>query len=859
MHSPAQLASTSSKTKYNYSPLHEAVQNGDGQAVITLLKRGADINAQDDEGNTLLHIISSKNNVSASNEADDIEIMQELLATPGCNVTLKNKAGETALHIICKKDIDKWVGIGPALLTLNFGGSIPNSGLTASDEDVEYNQYGNYGTFKASFHKAQQLLDKDKSYANIANNKGQLPVHTLLEGFIGKLSRIAGYDIFKVGTPPVFPDEGVDLLNLLLDNTSNINALDHQGQNFAHLAVKSQFGEVLEILLDRNIKVDAVTKDGRTVLHNLLESKHWSCDEIKALIEKGAKIDKQALLLAQQNDAEEDTIEMLKAALPVNVQDMKIVLSAGEKIDLTQPNVEMLPDEIRKKVANTIQLFLTTIIGNPQGINNASENGADRDAKYYDEEFSDGITISDIENTIKDEKESSDSSSDNSAASSDDEEEVGEGRVEEDIVNSGEFGARSGGTTPIYNRPALSDDVTNFSSIDYTGLQSNSASTRPPKKTISYGSLDALAARQVNQFYEHFINKYVNLYEPDEETQNNNLHLALINRQWKIAEELIEKCPSANINDQNEKGDSYLHLAIYKNDIDLISKLLDKDININLQGKEGSTPLAEALYSQYHDVAKLLMARDADVHVKDVYKNSLLHLTKSVLILKELLELGLEVDSVNSIGATPLVYAIYPWNAKKAQLLLQKGANIEHKVTAPPDHGTCLDHLLTSSFISQHLDSTRIKTCFNTIKVFIAYGARVDQEKLEYFRKSTSPAHLEGVKVVFKTKIIKDILSAKSLPSLKHSDLSINPNDMNELHYQIINASLDKVELTDDWLKLTQGSVSILDDVTNTVLLSSTPEKYFPEESINEDEKNDVTQEAHNTSIEAEIQPIGEV
>ncbi|MCC8398815.1 MAG: palindromic element RPE2 domain-containing protein [Rickettsia endosymbiont of Labidopullus appendiculatus] len=36
------------------------------------------------------------------------------------------------------------------------------------------------------------------------------------------------------------------------------------------------------------------------------------------------------------------------------------------------------------------------------------------------------------------------------------------------MVNSGEFGARSDGATPISNRRATSDDVTNFSSIDYT-------------------------------------------------------------------------------------------------------------------------------------------------------------------------------------------------------------------------------------------------------------------------------------------------------------------------------------------------------------------------------------------------------
>ncbi|MDN3029989.1 MAG: palindromic element RPE2 domain-containing protein [Candidatus Tisiphia sp.] len=36
------------------------------------------------------------------------------------------------------------------------------------------------------------------------------------------------------------------------------------------------------------------------------------------------------------------------------------------------------------------------------------------------------------------------------------------------IVNSGEFGARSNRAKPISNKRATSDDVPNFSSIDYT-------------------------------------------------------------------------------------------------------------------------------------------------------------------------------------------------------------------------------------------------------------------------------------------------------------------------------------------------------------------------------------------------------
>nr|WP_284346794.1 palindromic element RPE2 domain-containing protein [Rickettsia endosymbiont of Oedothorax gibbosus] len=45
------------------------------------------------------------------------------------------------------------------------------------------------------------------------------------------------------------------------------------------------------------------------------------------------------------------------------------------------------------------------------------------------------------------------------------------------MLNSGEFGARSDGATPISNRRATSDNVPNFSSIDYTITKCQSIST----------------------------------------------------------------------------------------------------------------------------------------------------------------------------------------------------------------------------------------------------------------------------------------------------------------------------------------------------------------------------------------------
>ena len=48
------------------------------------------------------------------------------------------------------------------------------------------------------------------------------------------------------------------------------------------------------------------------------------------------------------------------------------------------------------------------------------------------------------------------------------------------IVNSGEFGARNNGSMPISNRRETSDDVTNFSSIDYRTMDAKISDDNSP-------------------------------------------------------------------------------------------------------------------------------------------------------------------------------------------------------------------------------------------------------------------------------------------------------------------------------------------------------------------------------------------
>ncbi|MDR0774432.1 MAG: palindromic element RPE2 domain-containing protein [Rickettsia sp.] len=80
----------------------------------------------------------------------------------------------------------------------------------------------------------------------------------------------------------------------------------------------------------------------------------------------------------------------------------------------------------------------------------------------------------------------------------------------QDIVNSGGFGARSDGATPICNRRATSDDVTNFSSIDYSGIIMLIGSTATGCVIIGFVGIAACKA------YKNFGSKNKNVDHPTE-------------------------------------------------------------------------------------------------------------------------------------------------------------------------------------------------------------------------------------------------------------------------------------------------------------------------------------------------------
>ena len=74
--------------------MHSSIFAGDIDISRLLIERYAEINAQDEENKTPLHLACMLGNLS---------MVKLLMARPECLATLQDKKGDTALHIACSR------------------------------------------------------------------------------------------------------------------------------------------------------------------------------------------------------------------------------------------------------------------------------------------------------------------------------------------------------------------------------------------------------------------------------------------------------------------------------------------------------------------------------------------------------------------------------------------------------------------------------------------------------------------------------------------------------------------------------------------------------------------------------------
>ncbi len=138
-----------------------------------------------------------------------------------------------------------------------------------------------------------------------------------------------------------------------------------------------------------------------------------------------------------------------------------------------------------------------------------------------------------------------------------------------------------------------------------------------------------------------------------------------------MVELLISK--GADVNTKEQMKYSPLHYAAMHGHYEITKLLVDAGANVNAEDSRSRTPLYKAVLAGHKDVAGLLVKNQAYVPFPHLHFAAFMgDLTKVKKIIKE----GVEVDSKDGEGRTPLIFAALGGNRQVVELLVEKGADI---------------------------------------------------------------------------------------------------------------------------------------------------------------------------------------
>lgn len=141
---------------------------------------------------------------------------------------------------------------------------------------------------------------------------------------------------------------------------------------------------------------------------------------------------------------------------------------------------------------------------------------------------------------------------------------------------------------------------------------------------------------------------------------------------------LIES--GADIKNMTLNGKNLLHLAVINRDISVVKFVISLGLDIDSVDEMGWTPLHCAVRSNENvDVVKLLVESGADIQAVTEDGKTLCHLAviNSISMTKYVLSLGLDINSMDIEGLSPLHYVVgYNENTEIVSLLIQSGADI---------------------------------------------------------------------------------------------------------------------------------------------------------------------------------------
>ncbi|XP_050993076.1 transient receptor potential cation channel, subfamily N, member 1 isoform X2 [Labeo rohita] len=278
------------------TPLHIAARVKEGErAAEMLLKSGADVNAEQENGETAMH-------VAARHGA--LQMIQALIQDGG-DVTWKSKVGESPLHVAVhhchahvleeiltcltnersRQEVERCVREGNqnGETPLHLAAELRRDAVHHPDEDTRI---------------IKILMEHHADVTAVTRQSGETPLHyctrvgntaTLQE----MLSNVPSNQLqtainkhAKNGRSPLLlaAEQGhTEVVKILLQNNARVDVFDEEGKAAIHLAAEQGHQDIVDVLLAHKAFVNVKTKQGLTPLH--LSAQSGSAQLVRLLVE----------------------------------------------------------------------------------------------------------------------------------------------------------------------------------------------------------------------------------------------------------------------------------------------------------------------------------------------------------------------------------------------------------------------------------------------------------------------------------------------------------------------------------------------------------------------------------------------
>jgi ankyrin repeat protein len=254
---PLHMVSLSDRVPFSGTSSHPKV-------VGMLTERGAAVSAQDKDGQTPLHLAS---------QAGQLEVAR-ILIEGSADVSAQNRDGRTPLHMVSLND---WVPMFGTSSHPEVAGMLIERGAAVSAQDKDGQTPLHLASQAGQLEVARILIERGAD-VSAQNEDGRTPLHMVsLSDWVPILGTS------NLGHPEV--------AGMLIERGADVSAQDKDGQTPLHLAPQADQLEVARILIERGADVSAQDKNGETPLH--LASQEGKLEAARMLVERGASVSAQ--------------------------------------------------------------------------------------------------------------------------------------------------------------------------------------------------------------------------------------------------------------------------------------------------------------------------------------------------------------------------------------------------------------------------------------------------------------------------------------------------------------------------------------------------------------------------------------